>query len=99
SPQLRQRESIHNRSHGVLANAEVQVPSSVAAGLEIARAFEGQQGLVGWTEITRASQEPGDVLRQNVQHLAGGVTARHAFGIGCENRQVAVPSRGQLALL
>ena len=54
-------------------------------GLEIARAGEGQAWSCSRGRDRRASEEPGNVLGQNVQHLAGGVTPGDALGIGGEN--------------
>src|SRR5882724_7023955 len=50
-PQLRQRQSVHDRRHGVLANAEMQVFAGTIVSLEIARTFEFQGRLVGWSQI------------------------------------------------
>src|SRR5664280_562572 len=61
SAQLRERHSVHDRGHGVLANAEVHVLASGCFGLQVARAWEGEGGLIGWREIARTSEEPGDV--------------------------------------
>ncbi len=68
-------------------------------GLEISCAFIFQSGFVRWAEIRRAAEEPGDVLRQHVQHLARGFPAGDALRIGRENREIAVPVRRELAPL
>src|SRR5262249_32241611 len=46
-----------------------------------------------------AAEEPGNVLRQHVQHLARGVASGDALEISRKGRQVAIPSRGKLAPL
>ena len=37
---LDEGHAVHDRGHGMLADAEVEIAAAVAAGLEIARAFE-----------------------------------------------------------
>ena len=44
-------------------------------------------------EVGRAAEEPGDVLRQRVQHLARRVAARDALRVGGKRRQARGPSR------
>jgi hypothetical protein len=97
-PQLGQRQPVDDRRHGVLANAEMQV---LPAGLPAWKspAPGKSTGLVRRPEVGRAAQEPGDVLRQHVQHLARGVAPGDALGIGGKDGQVAIPSRGQFAPL
>src|SRR5215468_12193899 len=70
SAELRKREPVNGCSHGVLADTEMQILSTRTAGLEVARAFVSQSGLVRRPEIPRAAEEPGYVLRQHVQHFA-----------------------------
>src|SRR5947208_17019483 len=65
-PELGQGEPVHNRRHGVLTNTEMEVLAAGAVRLEVAGALVLQSGLVGWAQVRRASQEPGDVLRQDV---------------------------------
>ena len=98
-PQLGQRQAVDDRRHGVLADAEMEIAAAGTAGLEVARAGELQRRLVRRAEVGRAAQEPGNVLGEHVQHLARGVAAGDALGVGREARQVAVPARGQLAPL
>ena len=68
-------------------------------GLEVSRALVRQRGLVRRAEIRRAAEEPGNVLREHVEHLARGFPAGDALGIRREDREVAIPSRRQLAPL
>ena len=92
-PQLGQRHAVDDRRHGMLADAEMEIAAAGAAGLEVAGAGELQRRLVRRAEVGRAAEEPGNVLGQHVQHLARGVAAGDALGIGREARQVAVPAR------
>ena len=77
----------------------MQVLPARVIGLEISRALVRQNGLVRRPEIGRASEKPGDVLRQNVQHLARGVAPRDAFRVGREDGKVAVPPGREFAPL
>ena len=97
--QLRYRHPVDRRGHRVLANAEVQIPAAARARLEVAGALEGQDRLVRGTEIRRAAEQPGDVLRQHVEHFPRGVAPRDAFGIGRKDGQTAIPSGRQLTAL
>src|SRR5262247_2823113 len=67
--ELRQRESVHNGGHGMLADAEMQVFPCRAIGLEVSRTLVGQRRLVRGPKIRGTPEEPGDVLRQHVQRL------------------------------
>src|SRR5262247_4554883 len=60
--ELGKREPVNGCSHRVLADTEMQILAARAAGLEIARALVGQSGLVRRPEVTRAAEEPRDVL-------------------------------------
>src|SRR5215831_7242604 len=74
--ELRQGEPVHNGGHGMLADAEMQVFSCRAMGLEISRALVRQRRLIRRPKIRRTPEEPGDVLRQHVQRLARSVPSR-----------------------
>src|SRR6266704_2776302 len=63
------------------------------------RALVRKGGPVRRSEIRRTAEEPGDVLREHVEHLARGVPAGHALRIGREDGKVAVPVGRQLAPL
>ena len=69
------------------------------SGLEIAGALVGQGGLVRRAEIRRAAEEPGDVLREHVQHLAGCLAPRDAFRVGRKDGEIAVPTGREFAPL
>src|SRR5262245_25595328 len=83
----------------MLADAEVQVPAAASAGLEVARALEGQDRLVRGAEIRRSTEQPGNVLGKNIEDLTGGIAPGDASRIGGKNRQALIPSPRQLALL
>src|SRR5689334_25369586 len=66
---LRERKSIDDRCHRVLADTEVQVfPASIVA-LKVSGAIVRERRLVRRSEIGRTAEEPGYVLGQDVQHL------------------------------
>src|SRR5215469_2651372 len=52
--QLGERESVHDRGHGMFTDPKVQVLPSRSVGLEVSRAVIGQLRFVGGTEIGRA---------------------------------------------
>src|SRR6185312_1260101 len=83
----------------MLADAEMEIASARAARLEVARTGELKRRLVRGAEVRRAAEEPGNVLGEHVQHLARGIAPGDALRIGRKARQVAVPSRRQLAPL
>src|SRR5258708_23462094 len=83
----------------MLADAEMEILSARAIGLAVSRVFERQGGLVGWPEIGRAAEKPGNILREHVQHFAGSVPPRQSFGVSREDWEVAVPGGGEAASL
>src|SRR5215470_6041390 len=97
--QLGQRHAVDDGGHRMLADAEVKILPAVAAGLEAARPRELQSRLVRRAKISGTAEEPRDVVGEHVQHLPGGVSPRHAFGIGGEDGEILVPARGKLAPL
>ena len=98
-PQLRQRKSVHRRRHGVFADAIMQILSAVIAGLEISGTFVFQRGPVRGAEVRRAADQPGNILRQHIQHLAGSIAPGDAFRVGGKDGQIAVPACGNFAPL
>src|SRR5258707_13108541 len=77
----------------------MQVLPARAVGLEISGAIEFEGGLVRRREVGRASEKPGDILRDNVQHLARCAAPGHALGAGQEDREVSVPPPRKLPSL
>jgi hypothetical protein len=65
----------------MLADAEVQVLAAAILGFEISRTLELERGLVGWPEVRRPAEEPGDVLREHVQNLARRVPSGNALRV------------------
>src|SRR5262252_4852942 len=61
SAELRQGEPIHNGSHRMLADAEMQVFPCRVIGLEVSRTLVRQRRLVRRSQIRRTPEEPGDV--------------------------------------
>src|SRR5260370_149981 len=59
SPELGQGEPVHNGSHRMLADTEMEVPATPAISLEISGA--GENCFVRWPEIRRATEQPWDV--------------------------------------
>ena len=59
----------------------------------------GEQGPVRRPEVGRAAEKPRDVLREDVQHLAGGVASGDALCVRREHREIAIPSGGKFAAL
>src|SRR5215470_16825109 len=72
---LRERHTVDDRRHRVLADPEMQILAVRRLGLKVSRALVGQRGLVRWPEVCRSTQEPRDVLREHVEHFAGRVPA------------------------
>src|SRR5579864_3523028 len=79
-------------THHVFANSEVQIASGVAAGLEVARAFEFQRRFVRGGEVRRSSDEPRNVLRKRVQHFSGTLAGSYALRISREAGDVLIPA-------
>src|SRR4029078_70389 len=52
-----------------------------------------------WAEVGRSAQEPWDVLRQNVEHFARGITACATLCVRRKYRQMALPAIRQFAPL
>ena len=91
-PQLREREAVRDRRRGELAHAEMEVPAGAIVGGEVARAVERQPRLRRRSQIGGAADEPGHGLRDGVQHLARGVTARDALRVGVVPGDARVPA-------
>src|SRR5262245_36760746 len=83
----------------MLADAEMQVPAAVTAGLEVAGSLEREERLIGRAEIRRSAEQPWDVLREHVEHFARRVPSGDSLGIGGKNGQPAIPSARQLTPL
>src|SRR5215471_11814024 len=95
--ELRERQSVHNRTHRVLADAKVQVLA--IRRIPLKTSGTGQSGLVGRTKISGATEQPRDVLREDVQHLSRCLASSHSLRVGRESRKVTVPTGWEFALL
>src|SRR5215469_8242648 len=96
---LGEAKPIYDRGHGMFADTKVQILSARSVRLEISGSIEGQQGFVRRTEISGATQEPGNILREHVQRFPRSVASSDAFGVGRKHGQVPIPSGRKLAPL
>src|SRR5690349_19364057 len=96
-PHLGQRQSIHNRGHRVFTNSEMQILPREVLSLEISRARKGQGGLVRWSKVSRAAEEPRDVLCEHIQYLAGCFPPCDSFRIYRKHGQIFIPSARKLS--
>src|SRR5689334_11785278 len=64
--QLRSREAVEYRVHRVLADAEMQVASTIVLGAEVAGAVECKTRLRRGREVGRSADEPRHILRDRV---------------------------------
>ena len=92
----RQRHAVHDRAHGVLANAEVEVACAVIVLLEIT--FAVDQRLGRGIQIGRATHQVRNVLRHRVQHLRVRLARGQSLRIRRERRNIFVPTLRQLAV-
>src|SRR5215510_12771820 len=69
----------------------MQVLPARAIGLEVSSASERQGGLVRWPEVSRATEEPRDVLCKYVQHFPRRVPPGNSLCIGRKNRESMIP--------
>ena len=87
-----QAETVQDRPHRMFAYAEVQVSAGIVRGLEIAASVEGESGLGGGSQVGGATDQPGHVLPDGIQHLAGRFSGGKALGIGREAGKILVPA-------
>src|SRR5438132_11711557 len=83
----------------MFANSEMEIASAVVTGLENARAFKFEVGLVRRRQVRCAADQPRNVLRQRIQNLARTFASSHSFCIGWKRRQALVPAVGKFAAL
>src|SRR5207302_6288619 len=94
-----QGQPVHDRSHGMLADAEMQIAPAGSISFQIAGALECEACLGGRREVRRAADKPWVMRGNSVQHLAGGVSTGNALRVGSEDRQTCLPAFGRLAPL
>src|ERR1700730_6506140 len=83
----------------MLADAEMQIPAPRRRRLKVAGFGKFQCRLGRGREVRGAAQEPGNVPGERVQHFAGRVASGNALRVRRKARQIAVPSRWELAAL
>jgi hypothetical protein len=76
----------------------MEIAATGIVGLQLTCAGDVELGLGRRRKIGRAADQPGHLGGKRIEHLARGVTRRHAFRVGGKARQVGVPSVGELAL-
>ena len=97
--QLRERQPVQDRTHRVLANAEMKIASRVAGRFEVSGAFERHARLRRGGQIRGAADDPRHGRRHCVQDLRRRVTTGDPFGISGEARNRLLPAIRQVALL
>src|SRR5215831_8965880 len=65
-PKFRQRKSIHDRRHCMLANTEMEVSPAGIVSLEISRTGERQDRLVRLSDVRRSTEQPRDILGEYI---------------------------------
>ena len=98
-PELREREAIGDRGRGELADAEVEVAARAVRRREVSGSVEAEMRLRRGREVGRAADEPGDALRDRVQHLARGVARGEALRVRGERGEPRVPVLGKRSAL
>jgi hypothetical protein len=83
----------------VFPHAEVDVAAMISVGEKIPCAFKGEIRFVGFRQVSRPADEPGNIRRERVQRFARALAGSHPLGIGREGGQVFVPAVGELATL
>ena len=94
-----QRDAVHDRAHGVLADAEVQRAPVGAAGPHLGlpvgrqeRRFALDRGVVALGEVGRAAPQLGQLRVEGGEHLAGGLAGGDALRVGVPGRAASRPS-------
>src|SRR6266478_4691918 len=68
--QLGERHPVYDGTHRMLANPVMEISATIIVGLEMSCSFESQSSLVRRPEVCRASDEPWNILRQDVERFA-----------------------------
>src|SRR6266853_2093305 len=98
-PDFRDGQPVEDGAHGVLPDAEVEIFSSRIIRLKVTGAFVCEESLVRWSEISRSAHKPGDILRQDVQRLAGGLAPGNTLLVRGKDRQIAIPTSRKFSAL
>ena len=91
-PELRQRKTVEDRSHRVLADPEVKVPPGRVVSGKVAGARTGEACFARRPEIRGPADEPWHAAGNRIQCLPRCVARRHAPAVGRERREVAAPA-------
>src|ERR1700746_3831351 len=97
--QLRQRETVKNRTHRVFTDPKVQIAARSTVGLKITRARERQSRLGGRRKDGRATDHPGKIRRDGIEDFGRGVAPGYSLAISWKNGNVLRPIHRQLAFL
>src|SRR5260370_1784091 len=98
-PDFRDGQPVEGGAHGVLPDAEVKIFSSRIIRLKVTGAFVCEESLVRWSEISRSAHKPGDILRQDVQRLAGGLAPGNTLLVRGKDGQIAIPTSRKFTAL
>src|ERR1044071_10446994 len=52
-------QAVQDGTHGVLADAEMEIAPTIIVGFKVTRAIEGETGFGGRRQVCRASNQPG----------------------------------------
>ena len=69
----------------------MQISPIRSIGLEISRAFKIKRGLVRRPEISGSAEEPRNVLREHIQHLARSFAPGDALSVRRKDRKITIP--------
>ena len=83
----------------MLANAEMQVSSTIVGGRKVAGALEGETSLGGRRQIGRSADHPWHIAGDRIQDLGRCVPPGNTFRVGRELGKIAIPTVGKLAPL
>src|SRR5246127_377726 len=97
--QLRQRETVENRSHRVFTDPKVQITARSTVGLKITRARERQSRFGGRSKVRGATDHPGKVRRDGIEDFGRGVASGYSLAISWKIGNVLRPVHRQLAFL
>src|SRR5580700_981440 len=83
----------------MLAYPKMKILPAWVVSLKISGARKSQSRLVRGSKVSRAAQEPGNILREHIQYFARRVAPGYAFRISRKHRQVPIPSLREVAPL
>ena len=98
-PQLRDRHAIQRGTHGMFANAEMNIAPAVLVWTGSLPRLKFRVVLL---ELPRSAEPPisqGIFCASSIQNLAGTLAGRHTFRIGGKRTADSCPSRREFAML